>query len=165
MAGFLPTYFVRFEDFNVGLRALLTDGIGLHGDAARRLVMAALVAVLAAVVFAIAWRRPETPLGLAQGCGAAVGGYLLLIPTTMHPWYVVWLVPFLTVLPGAGLWYLTGAVALSYIGYTVDPHAVPVWARLIEYLPAYALVLAGLLGIGRRALRAASTAPCSKMAS
>jgi hypothetical protein len=155
---------VRFEDFNVGLRALLTDGIGFHGEPARRFVMVALAAVLAAALLAIARRRPETPLGLARGCGAAVGAYLLLIPATMHPWYVVWLVPFLAILPGAGWWYLTGAVALSYAGYTVDPYIVPVWARLIEYLPAYALVLAGLLGDGRCALWGASTAPSSKLA-
>ena len=146
VAGFLPTYFARFEDFNVGLRALLTQGIGLRGDLARQVVMGILAAVLAAVLLAIARRRAETPGGLAAACGAAVGAYLLLIPATMHPWYVVWLVPFLVVLPGAGWWYLSAAVALSYVGYAADPHQVPVWARVIEYVPAYALVLLGPWG-------------------
>lgn len=146
VAGFLPTYFARFEDFNVGLRALLTEGIGLRGDAARQVVMGLLTAALAAVLVAMARRRAETPGGLTAACGTAVGAYLLLIPATMHPWYVVWLVPFLVVLPGAGWWYLSAAVALSYVGYAADPHHVPVWARVIEYVPAYAFVLLGSWG-------------------
>jgi hypothetical protein len=141
VAGFLPTYLASFEDFNVGLRAFLTQDIGFRGEPARLVVMGLLAFALAATLLCIGRRRPETPAGLARAVGAGVGTYLLLVPTTMHPWYVVWLVPFLAILPGAWWWYLSGVIALSYIGYTVDPHQVPLWARSLEYMPVYALLL------------------------
>ncbi len=149
VTGFLPTYFARFEDFNVGLRALLTEGLGFTGELARQAVMGILAAALALTLVAIGRRRPDTPPGIARASGWAVGAYLLLVPASMHPWYVAWLIPFLAVLPGAGWWYLSAAVALSYVGYTVDPHRVPLWALCIEYLPTYALVLFGLGASGR----------------
>ena len=144
VAGFLPTYFAPFEDFNVGLRAFLTEDIGLTGDGARGAAMALLAAGLGLTLLRIGRGRPETPAGIARAAGAAVGAYLLLVPATMHPWYVAWLVPFLAIVPGMGWWYFSAAVALSYAGYAVDPHRVPLWARCVEYLPTYALVLLGL---------------------
>jgi hypothetical protein len=64
-------------------------------------------------------------LGVVRAAGSAVAAHLVLLPTALHPWYVVWLIPFLGVLPAPGLWYLTGAVALTYTGYTTDPSHVP----------------------------------------
>jgi hypothetical protein len=163
--GFLPTYFQRSEDFNVGLRALLTEGIGLRGDAARGAAMGVLAAALAVAVLAISRRRSETPLGVARGVGMAVGAYLLLVPSSLHPWYVVWLIPFLPFLTGAGWWWLSGAVALSYLAYASDPAQVPLWARYLEWVPAYVLVLVGLGASGRSALRAAAAISRAKLPS
>ncbi len=144
VTGFLPTYLGRHEDFNIGLRFFLTEGIGFTGDLARSLAMGLLAAALGLLVLAIGRRRPDTPLGLAQAAGIAVGGYLLLVPTSMHPWYVGWLIPFLAVLPGAAWWYLSGGVVLSYLKYAADPEVLPLWARCLEWLPAYGLALFGL---------------------
>ena len=69
----------------------------------------------------------------------------MLVPSTIHPWYVVWLIPFLVVLPGPGWWYLSAAVALSYVAYAGDPVRVPGWLRVVEYLPAYLGVLLSIL--------------------
>jgi hypothetical protein len=150
VAGFLPTYFARFEDFNVGLRAFLTEGLGLTGEGWRAAVMVLLALTLCLTLILIGLRRPEAPPGIARAAGAAVGTYLLLMPATMHPWYVGWLVPFLVVLPGLGWWYFSAAVALSYAGYAVDPHQVPLWVRCVEYLPTYALVLLGIRSFAGR---------------
>jgi alpha-1,6-mannosyltransferase len=142
--GFLPEYFARFEEFNIGLRALLTDGIGLTGNVPR-VVVSALLALLLIVALVVLGRSRGGGLrDLMAASGLAVGVYLLLVPSTIHPWYVVWLIPFLVVLPYPGWWYLTGAVGLSYIGYTVDPARVPGWALVVEYLPAYLGVLFAL---------------------
>ncbi len=151
--GFLPVYFARFEEFNIGLRALLTDGIGLTGTPARVVVSALLAVLLVGVLVAIGLGRGDTFPDLTAACGMAVGAYLLLVPSTIHPWYVVWLIPFLVVLPGPGWWYLTAGVALSYLAYTGGPVRVPGWVRVAEYLPAYLGVLPGLLR-GRGVARA-----------
>ena len=144
VVGFLPAYFARFEEFNIGLRALLTDGIGLTGTPARFLVSAVLVSLLIAVLVALGRSRADSLRDLAAACGTAVGAYLLLLPSSIHPWYVVWLIPFLVVLPEPGWWYLTGAVAISYVAYATDPARVPAWALVVEYFPAYLGVILGL---------------------
>ena len=141
VVGFLPLYFARFEEFNIGLRALLTDGIGLTGTSARFFVSGVLAALLIAVLVALGRRRCDSLWDLTAASGIAVGAYLLLLPSSIHPWYIVWLVPFLVVLPEPGWWYLTGAVAISYVAYAADPARVPAWALAVEYLPAYLGVL------------------------
>jgi alpha-1,6-mannosyltransferase len=152
--GFLPAYFARSEEFNIGLRSLLTDGIGLRGTPARLVVSGLLAILLAGVLVAIGRWRGETLRHLTAACGMAIGAYLLLVPSTIHPWYVVWLIPFLVVLTGPGWWYLTAGMALSYVAYTGGPVWVPGWARAVEYLPAFAGVLFGFLP-GWRSARAA----------
>jgi hypothetical protein len=159
VAGSLPAYFGRREDFNLGLRYFVTEGIGLHGDLARMAAMAVLVIALGLVLVGIGRRRPETPFGLVQGSGFAVGAYLLLVPTPMHPWYVVWLIPFLALLPGAGWWYLSGAVVLSYVKYGADPEVLPLWSRCLEWLPVYALVLVSLRPLAPRPLAVPAVVP------
>ncbi len=157
VVGFLPTYFARFEEFNIGLRALLTDGIGFTGVPARLLVSGLLAGLLCAVLVALGWNRRRTLRQCMAASGFAVGAYLLLLPSSIHPWYVVWLIPFLVVLPERGWWYLTGAVAVSYVAYTADPARVPAWALAAEYVPAYVSVLLGLRHAWRRSARSAET--------
>ena len=69
----------------------------------------------------------------------------------MHPWYVLWLVPFLCVRSSPAALFFTGAVTLSYVQYLVDPPTLPAWAWLAEYGTLYALLLrewrAGRLGL------------------
>jgi hypothetical protein len=158
--GFLPTYFARFEEFNIGLRALLTDGIGFTGAPARLLVSGLLAGLLCAVLAALGWNRRPGLRQCMAAAGFAVGAYLLLLPSSIHPWYVVWLIPFLVVLPEPGWWYLTGAVAVSYGAYTADPARVPAWALAAEYVPTYVGVLLGLRRAWRRSARSAES-PCA----
>lgn len=155
VVGFLPGYFARSEEFNVGLLALLSDGIGLTGTSARLMVSGLLGLCLAGVLVALGMRRGDSLRDLTQACGAAVGAYLLLVPSTIHPWYIVWLIPFLVVLPGPGWWYLTAGVALSYAAYAGGPVRVPAWARVVEYLPVYLGVLLSFYRGQRRPAQAA----------
>ncbi len=81
-----------------------------------------------------------------------LGGYLLLA-TTVHPWYLLALMPFLPILaPGDDepkrlwLWplpwlWLSGFVALSYVTY-IDPENLLDldWVRLVEWLPTLFLL-------------------------
>lgn len=139
--GFLPEYFGSAEDFNIGLRFFVTEAIGLGGDVARGIVMLLLGGALLAVLARIGRGLTEDAAGVFRAGMAAVAAYLLLIPTAMHPWYAVWILPFLAVRPSPAWLWFTGAVSLSYLGYLWQPTGVPLWLRAIEFLPLYALVV------------------------
>jgi hypothetical protein len=138
--GFLPEYFGRAEDHNIGLRALLTWGIGWTSDLARGTVMTALILALLGTLVWLGRAGQASALGRTGG--AAIGAYLLLVPTAMHPWYVVWIVPFLCLAPSLAWLYFSGAVSLSYVAFLVWPAPLPAWAWLAQYGP-----LVGLLAV------------------
>lgn len=139
--GFLPEYFGSAEDHNIGLRALLTHPFGFTGEVARGVAMALLFAVLAAALVAIGrWSAPGAQ-GLWRASALAAGAYLLLVPTAMHPWYVLWIVPFFCAGPSPAWLWFSGAVALSYVAYVGAPAPFPWWAWLAQYGPLYALLL------------------------
>jgi len=69
-----------------------------------------------------------------------VSAYLLLLPTSLHPWYVIWILPFLCLFPTWGWLYLTGAIALSYLKYLQEPQVLPLGIRLVEFVPLVALL-------------------------
>src|SRR6266851_6134205 len=113
--GFLPTYVSSpYEDFNLGLRALLTYPFGF-----------------------------SDPLVRGTATALAVGAYVILVPTAMHPWYVLWVVPFLCFRPSLALLFFSAAVSLGYVQYLVEPQTLPWWAWLAEYGPLYALLVWG----------------------
>ena len=150
--GFLPEYFASHEDHNIGLRALLTFPFGFTGETPRAVAMAVLFAVMLAALTAIARARRPEPQGTWEAAALAAGAYLLLVPTSMHPWYVMWMVPFLAVTPSPAWLYFSGAVALSYLKYVVEPAPFPWWAWAAEYVPLYALLsVAGWRMVARRA--------------
>lgn len=148
--GFLPEYLTSPEDHNIGLRALLTYPFGFTGEVPRGVAMAVLFVALAATVVIIGRRAGQDPPGLWRASTLAVGSYLLLVPTAMHPWYVVWVVPFLCVRPSPAWLWFSGAVTLSYVAYVVAPAPLPWWAWLLEYGPLYALLLASAARLARR---------------
>lgn len=140
--GFLPTYIgSRREDFNIGLRALLTWGLGWSGEVARGVVMVLLFAVLGGVLAWIGRGRREGAQALWRATALAIGTYLFFLPTAMHPWYVLWIVPFLCVHPSPAWLFFSGAVALSYVAYLAEPAPLPWWAWLGQYGPLYALLM------------------------
>jgi hypothetical protein len=139
--GFLPEYLGSAEDHNIGLRALLTYPLGLTGELARAAAMALLFALMAGVVAWIGRAHGGDAAGMTRAGALAVATYLLLVPSSMHPWYALWIVPFLCFRPWPAWLYFSGAVALSYMSYVVEPAPLPWWAWLAEYGPLYALLL------------------------
>jgi alpha-1,6-mannosyltransferase len=140
--GFLPEYFGVPEDHNIGLRALLTYPLGYTDPGVRGSAMVLFFALLAAVLVVIG-RRSQSHQGaeVVRATALAVGAYLLLVPTSMHPWYVLWMVPFLCLWPWSAWLYFTGAVTLSYVSFVVAPAPLPWWAWLGQYGPLYALLI------------------------
>lgn len=138
--GFLPEYFGSAEDFNIGLRFFLTDGIGLGGEVARGTTMLLLFGILLAVLLRIARRRTEDASGVFRAGMGAAAAYLVLVPTAVHAWYAVWILPFLAVRASAAWLWFSGAVALSYLTYAWEPAGFPFWVRALEFFPLYGLL-------------------------
>ena len=92
---------------------------------------AALWGILAIEVF----RRCLPPL---RGSFYLLAGALLLSPT-VHPWYVLWIVPFLALRPDPAWALFTGLVPLSYLLDSVPVRQGAI--RAIEYVPLFALLL------------------------
>lgn len=136
--GFLPAYFGPWEDFNVGLRYLVTFALAPFTTSPRAVAMLLVTALLGAVAVYIL-RQREDEAFLWRGY-VMVSAYLLLLPTSFHPWYLIWILPFLCLYPSWGWLYLSGAIALSYLKYIQVSPDVPFGIRLLEFIPLYMLL-------------------------
>ncbi|MFN2384976.1 MAG: glycosyltransferase 87 family protein [Thermoanaerobaculia bacterium] len=105
----------------------------------------ALAALLALALAWITWRVRD-PL---DGTFASLAVLLLLSPT-LHPWYLLWLLPFAAVRKNAAFLYLSWAASLSYALMYPTPALPEAAVYAIEYVP-FALLL--LLGIRRARMR------------
>ena len=96
------------------------------------------------VLAALAWRLDRAdPVALPRAIFIFTGTVLLLQPV-MHPWYLIWIAPWLVLFPSPAWLLLTGLAPLSYAGVS--------WARWVEYLPFFALLLMPAAVAGRRRL-------------
>ena len=133
--GFLPEYLRSAEDHNIGLRAALEAGLfGLPN--AREVAFGACNLALM-VGAALLWRRGGAPEDLLP---AVIGLYLLTLPTAFHPWYALWLVPWLCIRPRAAWWWLLATLPLSYLKYASPDGVMPAWVRPLEFGPTFALL-------------------------
>ena len=100
------------------------------------------LALLGLAVLAWSWRRRHPP----ERAAYLFFVFFVAASPTVHPWYVAFLVPFLSLYPNWGFLAFTGTVFLSY-------HVLPgwlaerrwderLWVKCLEYLPFYAGVVA-----------------------
>ena len=61
--------------------------------------------------------------------------YVLAAAPTVHPWYTLFLVPFLCVYPNPGLLAFTGSVFLAY--HATGRAEESTWVKVVEYTPFY----------------------------
>lgn len=139
--GSLGAFVHRFE-FNASLYGLAR--LVVSGLAARGIMAAALVGLLLAL-----WLRRVPPESAALAWTAG----LLLASPIVHPWYVVWLVPFLAWRREPWILAWSGTVALSYAvlprWQTEGVWHLPAWVPWVEYAPVYGLLAAALVGVSR----------------
>ncbi len=86
-----------------------------------------------------------------------MGVWTLLTPT-LHPWYVIWIVPFLCIFPNAAWILFTGLVFISY-DVLQAYHSQGIWQerleiRLWEYIPFYVLLFGRFVWLAVKKLRA-----------
>ena len=143
----LRTY-ARHWSANEGAFSLV---LHLAGDPVRaRVAVAVLVFGVAGYA---AWRRFSVERALLWTLGAG-----LLLSPTVHPWYVLWVLP-MAALRGHAPFLLVGGLAFlgywglaSYEAIGVWPQ--PGWNRAAMWLPVWGLILGGLVPAGRKHLMA-----------
>jgi alpha-1,6-mannosyltransferase len=142
----------------LGLSSLWTTVAAAWGAIDWPPVLAARLTVLVALglVVIVVWRkgrRCSTDLALLRLALVLLAAYLLLA-TTVHPWYVTLVVPFLPFLPSRDRdigrtgrlllpWlYFSAVVSLSYLTYLdpANPRESDV-VRLVGYVPLYVLLV------------------------
>jgi hypothetical protein len=100
--------------------------------------------LLAAVLALIGWRVRDA----RQATFASIAALLLVSPT-LHPWYLLWVLPFAAERREPAFLFLSFAAPLSYLLLYPVPGLSPAAIRALQYGPFAALLAATLLR-GRR---------------
>ena len=145
----LQTYLLKWR-FNDALFSLLYNFLRspdlLVDDGALAQTKYACSAVLLLVVLWTLWRCRD----FYRAAFAILGSYLLLSPV-LYPWYLLWILPFLSLFPRPSWMLFSGLVFLAYavlIDYSRNGLWLePAWVKWAEYLPFFSL--AALEGIRR----------------
>jgi hypothetical protein len=129
----------RANDSLFHLLYLLTGSL----NAAKAIAAAAFAGLIACLLI-----RKVEPL---RGCYLGIGT-ILLLSTTVHPWYLIWIVPYLAFYPNPAWLLLTGTIFLSYHAPFLTPAGEP-WVelplfKLLEYGPFFCIL--ALLAFTRR---------------
>ena len=137
----------------MGYEGWLSDGWKL--DQLARYVMAAIFVAGACFIYRFERDITRVPVVLF--------GLLFALATTVHPWYLVWVVPFLCRRPSPALFALIAGVQFSYLSLVYAGSAVVTetgergsfWEgmlfwKLLEYLPFYLFALHAMISSLRR---------------
>jgi hypothetical protein len=142
ISGFLPVYLKDpYESFNLGLKYLLMRLIPGIDYFLLSLIFIIFLAIAGLVVF---FKNKEDTEALWYGY-FLTGLLMILMPASLHPWYVILIIPFLVIFPAAAWLIFTCTVTLSYLKYTSPQGIMPTWVLLVEYLPLFALLAAGFI--------------------
>jgi hypothetical protein len=140
ISGFLPIYLRNpYESFNLGLKYLLMRLIpGLDYYLISQFFILALLAV--GLFFFFKEKQGALVIRYAY---LLTGSLILLMPASLHPWYVILVVPFLVFYPNPAWLLFTCTVALSYLKYVSPQGIMPTWILAAEYLPLFVLLTVG----------------------
>ena len=140
LSGFLPIYLKSpYESFNMGLKSFI---LGLFPGLNYYFLSQLFIVALAAAGLLIFFKTKKNAQILR--CAFILTGLLMiLMPASLHPWYVILIVPFLAFYPSPAWLLFTGTVTLSYLKYVTAQGIMPTWVLLAEYLPLFILLAAG----------------------
>lgn len=127
VGGGLFVYAERWEH-NAPIYSLVDSGLG------RAAAHWAVALAAAGWAMLCAWRGPQA---LERRTLWILGGVLLLSPT-LHPWYLLWVLPWAAACGSPGWLLLCATVLVTYAGPAGD---VPSWLQAVEFGPALALAL------------------------
>ncbi len=134
--GFLPEYVSPAEDHNIGLRQLFDQAASALGLARPRIT--AFAACGAVLLAGMVWLHRRT-VPLVEHLLALSGLWLFCLPTAVHPWYALWLLPWLAVNPRPQWLWLVAVLPFSYLKYGAVGGLMPDWVVPLEWGPVVIL--------------------------
>jgi len=140
ISGFLPIYLQNpYESFNLGLKYLI---MYLFSDV-DYFFLSKLFLIIPLFAGVYILFKPKDNDRTVRYCYILLGLFLIFIPASLHPWYVIPLIPFLAFYPSTAWLLFTCTVMLSYLKYVAPDGIMPAWILIVEYLPLFALLTAG----------------------
>jgi hypothetical protein len=147
VAGFLPEYFSNpDESFNLGVRTYLIKFF----PGVNPLVFTAIFAAVLLCAAGLVWVRHKDTGSALKFSYCLASLQIVLTAASLHPWYVIWIIPFLAIFPSPAWLYFSFAVCLSYLAYGMPGEALPGWVRHVEYIP-FLILLATEFLVRRKA--------------
>ena len=139
LSGSLQIYLNNpYETFNLGAKYLL---MGLVPGIDYRVWSWLLIIALAIAGFLVFLKHNDTVRAVRHSY-LLTGLLMILMPASLHPWYVVLIIPFLVIYPSPAWLVFSCTVSLSYLKYA-SPHGImPMWVLLVEYLPLFVMLSA-----------------------
>jgi hypothetical protein len=108
-----------------------------------------LAGALALVLLVVGWRVDDLWAAVLASLGA-----LLLFSPTLHPWYLIWILPFAALKREPAFLFLTLAAPLAYALLSPLPGVSPGMVLALEYVPFALLLARTLVGAGHGSIRA-----------
>ena len=140
--GFLPIYLQNpYESFNLGLKYLMMQLLPqFNYYLLSKIFLLGLIAAGLVVFFKSKQREPAIRYGYLL-----MALLLILMPASLHPWYVIILIPFLCFYPAAAWILFSCMVTLSYLKYVAPSGIMPVTVLVLEYGTLLALLAGGYM--------------------
>jgi hypothetical protein len=143
--GFLPIYLQNpYESFNLGLKTMLMQLLPQIDYALWSIVFFLVLAAAGVYVFF----KDKNPNLSIRYAFILVGLLVVLMPSSLHPWYVIIVVPFLCFYPVLAWLLFSCLVTLSYLKYVSPTGIMPAWILMLEYGLLFVLLAGGAV-IGR----------------
>jgi hypothetical protein len=140
--GFLPIYLQSpYESFNLGLKFVLMQ-LWPQIDYSLWSIFF-LLGLMAAAVFV--FFKNKHPIQTIRYAFILIGLLMVLMPASLHPWYVIILIPFLCFYPAVAWLLFSCLVTLSYVKYVTPTGIMPTWVLLLEYGLLFALLAGGFI--------------------
>jgi hypothetical protein len=148
--GFLPEY-AKEEGLESGSRYFLLTLArhGLHWEALPTAAFYGFAALLLLGLAVWAWVRSEVSPLAAIRCCFVIAAVFMLLFSSHYPWYYLWLLPFLSLIPYVPMLYFTTACFYLYTTQLANPG--PAMYYMFEWLYATTALLA-LWCLGARRL-------------
>jgi hypothetical protein len=140
--GFLPIYLQNpNESFNLGLKYLMMYLLPqLNYDLVSKIFLLGLIAAGLYIFFKS--KQKDQAIRYAY---FLMGLLMVLIPASLHAWYVIILIPFLCFYPAVAWLLFSCTVTLSYLKYVSPSATMPASVLVLEYGALITLLAGGYI--------------------